>query len=392
MHYVHPARRPLGSDYLQNPHDVHTRLRESLAAAPVALPSGNKGWMVTRYDDVRAALADPRLPKDPSRVGGGHLFSSNMLNTDPPDHQRLRRLVAAAFTMRRVERLRPRIEEITTELLDAMAGHDEVDLLDAFAFPLPITVICELLGIPVDDRDDFRTWTGLMLSSTSSGADAHAAALAMAAYFSSLIEDRRREPSEDMVSALIAARDDEDRLTEDELRSMLWLLLVAGHETTVNLIASGTLALLTHPGELKRLRDDPDLMPAAVEELLRYTSPVNHGTFRFTACPVTYDNVIVPEREQVLVMIASANHDPSRFPSPDALDLGRDTGGHLAFGHGIHFCLGAPLARMEAVIAFRELLARFPGLALAVPAESLRWRESTLIRGLEQLPVRLTAN
>ena len=389
MHYLHPAPQPLGTDYLQNPHDLHARLRDSVAAAPVLLPAGNRAWMVTHYDDVRSALADPRLVKDPRRVGGvGGLFSSNMLNTDPPDHERLRRLIAAAFTMRRVERLRPRIEEITADLLDAMATQQEVDLLDAFAFPLPVTVICELLGIPVDDRDDFRTWTSHMLSSTTTPSDAQSSGLAMAAYFSSLLEARRREPADDMVSALIAARDNEDRLSEHELTSMLFLLLVAGHETTVNLIASGTLALLTHPGELKRLRDDPGLLPAAVEELLRFTSPVSHGTFRATACPVTYDNVIVPERQMVLALISSANRDPAHFPSPDVLDLRRDTGGHLAFGHGIHYCLGAPLARLEAVIAFRELLARFPGLALAVPPESLRWRESTLIRGLEKLPVR----
>jgi cytochrome P450 len=389
MHYFHPALRPLGNEYLQDPHAAHEQLRREVPAAPVSIPGWSRAWLITRYDDVRTALADPRLFKDFRVFGGGGLFTANMLNTDPPDHERLRRLVSSAFTMRRVERLRPRIEDITADLLDAMASHDEVDLIDAFAFPLPVTVICELLGIPTARRNDFRDWTHDLLSSTAGAQEAHTAGLAMAGYFTSLIEERRKEPADDMVSALIAAHDDSDRLSEEELVSMLFLLLVAGHETTVNLIASGTLALLTNPAEFKRLRDDPGLLPSAVEELLRFTSPVNHGTLRITGSEVAYHNVLIPQRQVVLASISSANRDPARFPSPDALDVGRDASGHLAFGHGIHYCLGAPLARMEGATAFRELLARFPDLALTVPEESLRWRESTLIRGLETLPVRL---
>jgi cytochrome P450 len=388
MRDVHPALQPLGKEYYRDPHKVQARLREELPAAPVVLPSGDHAWLITRYDDVRTALADPQLFKDYRKKpgGGSGPLGANMLNTDPPDHERLRRLVASAFTMRRVERLRPRIEEITKELLDAMDGFDEVDLVDAFAFRLPVTVICELLGVPTGDREEFRAWTGVILSgSITWGPEASA----MAAYLKSLVVRRREHPADDMVTALITARDNQDRLSEEELVSMLWLLLSAGYETTVNLIAGGTLALLTQPDSLKRLREDPSLLPTAVEELLRFTSPVNTGTFRMTACPVSYGDITVPEKETVYAAISSANRDSSRFPSPEVLNFDRDPSGHLAFGHGIHYCLGASLARMEAVIAFRELLSRFPGLELAVPADSIQWRESTIFQGPARLPVRL---
>jgi cytochrome P450 len=388
MHEVHPALWPLGADYFQDPYRVHARLRAELPAVPVTMPGGDDVWLVTRYDDVRAALADPRLFKDHrKRPGGGSgPLGANMINTDPPDHERLRRLVASAFTMRRVEQMRPRILKITTSLLDEMAGSDEVDLVNAFAFPLPVTVICELLGVPTDARDSFREWTGAILS----GADpSGSAAASMARYLTSLVVSKREQPADDMVTALIAARDDQNRLSEEELVATLWLLLSAGHETTVNLIGSGMLALLTHPAILARLRADLSLLPSAVEELLRFTSPVNHGTFRMSACPVRYGDILVPENCPVYPAISSANRDPSRFPSPDVLDIDRDTSGHLSFGHGIHYCLGAPLARLEAVIAFGELLSRFPALELAVPAESIRWRENTLMHGPERLPVRL---
>ena len=386
---IHPALRPIGKEYYRDPHEVHARLREELRAAPVTLPSGDDAWLITRYDDVRAALADQRLFKDYRKKpdGGSGPLGPNMLNTDPPDHERLRRLVASAFTMHQVERLRPRIVEITRELLDAMAGLDEVDLVDAFALPLPVTVICELLGVRTADQEEFRTWTDAILSGSITWAPE---AAAMAEYLKSLVVRRREHPADDMATALIAARDDQDRLSEEELVGTLWLLLSAGYETTVNLIASGTLALLTQPDSLKRLREDPSLLPSAVEELLRFTSPLNLGTFRMTACPVSYGgDTLVPEKQTVYPAISSANRDPSRFPSPDVLDVDRDASGHLAFGHGIHYCLGAPLARMEATIAFGALLSRFPGLELAVPADSIQWRESTIFQGPARLPVRL---
>ena len=312
-----------------------------------------------------------------------------MLNSDPPDHQRLRKLVNKAFTARRVEQLRPRITAITAGLLADMSTRREVDLLTAFAFPLPVTVICELLGVPTADRDQFRAWSASIVSETVAPEVFQAHATAMIGYFRDLLAARRRKPADDLLSALISARDEGDSLSENELLSMAWLLLVAGHETTVNLIAGGMLALLLNPGELARLRADPALLSSAVEELLRYVSPVNDATFRFTGEPVELGGVPIGPGEVVLVALSGANRDASRYADPERLDVGRDAGGHLAFGHGIHYCLGAPLARLEAEIAFGGLLERYGEMTLAVSPDMLRWRPSSLIHGLESLPVRL---
>jgi cytochrome P450 len=384
----------LGAEYFQDPYSVHARLRAQRPVSAVVMPGGTPAWLVTGYAEARAALADPRLRKsvpgwhpDPGSIYAA--LDGHMLNSDPPDHERLRRLVNKAFTTRRVERLRPRIAAITAELVDEMSTQRDVDLLAAFAFPLPITVICELLGIPVADRNDFRKWSATIISNTVSAEIFQADATAMVHYFMALLAAKRQEPADDLLSALISARDEGDRLDENELMSMMFLLLVAGHETTVNLIASGALALLLNPGELGRLRADPSLLGGTVEELLRYVNPVNHATYRFTAEPVEIGGTHIEAGEPVIIALSSADRDPSRFANPDRLDIGRDSSGHLAFGYGIHYCLGAPLARLEAEIAFGALLDRFGSMRLAVPAESLRWRPSTLIHGLEALPVRL---
>jgi cytochrome P450 len=384
----------LGAEYFQDPDSVHARLRAERPVSAVIMPGGTPAWLITGYADARAALADPRLRKSTPgwRPEPDSVFAAlemHMLNSDPPDHERLRRLVNKAFTMRRVELLRPRIAAITAQLLDDMSTQREVDLLASFAFPLPITVICELLGVPVADLDDFRAWSASIVSDTVMPEVFQADATAMIRYFTALLTAKRHEPTEDMLSALISARDDGDRLSENELVSMAFLLLVAGHETTVNLVGNGMLALLLNPGEFARLRDDPSLLPGAVEELLRHVNPVNNATFRFASEPVDIGGVHIDPDEVVLVALSSANWDPSRFADPDRLDVGRDSSGHLAFGHGIHYCLGAPLARLEAEIAFGGLLSRFGSMRLAVPAKSLRWRPSTLIHGLEALPVRL---
>jgi cytochrome P450 len=391
----------LEAAYYQDPHSVHERLRAQGPVVPVVMPDGMPAWLVTRYDDVRAALADPRLCKDWRKIVPAEQQSSldsaegilgiHMLNSDPPDHERLRRLVTRAFTPRRVEQLRPRVEEITRSLLSGMVTDREVDLLEVFAFPLPVIVISELLGVPAADREQFRAWSAVVVSSSAEPGDVAAMATAMISYFTELIAAKRHTPGDDLLSALLQVRDASDRLTEAELLGMIFLLLVAGHETTVNLIASGVLALLLDPAQLARLAADRSLLPAAVEELLRYVSPVNNATLRFTTAPTSIGGVEIPERQVVLVSLSSANRDPERYGSPDALDIGRDTGGHVAFGHGIHYCLGAPLARLEAEIAFGGLLDTFPGMTLAVPAAELRWRASSLIRGLESLPVRLSS-
>jgi cytochrome P450 len=398
--------QPLGDGYFQDPLSVFARMREQSPVTSVITPEGQRAWLITRYEDVRRALADPRLSKDWRKLRSpgfvpdpsvGFLMA-HMLNADPPDHTRLRRLVQKAFTPGRVAALRPRIEAITGALLDAMAEgavaagdspDGAIDLITAFAFPLPMTVICELLGIPDGDRDEFKTWSQVILSSTATFDEYRAAGGAMYAYFTALLADKRAAPADDLLSALITARDSGDSLDEPELLAMIFLLLVAGHETTVNLIATGTLALLTHPAEFARLRSDPSLLPGAVEELLRYANPLNHATDRYAPASFEVGGVLIPAGEPVLVVTSSANRDPARFPDPDRLDVGRDASGHVAFGHGIHYCVGAPLARLEGEIAFGALLSRFPGLALAVDPAALRWRPSSLIHGLETLPVRL---
>jgi cytochrome P450 len=397
--------KPLGDGYFQDPLSVFARMRAQSPVTSVITPEGQRAWLITRYEDVRRALADPRLSKDWRKLrepgfvpdpSVGFLMA-HMLNADPPDHTRLRRLVQKAFTPGRVAGLRPRIEAITASLLDAMAaareagpaGDGVIDLITEFAFPLPMTVICELLGIPDGDREEFKTWSQVILSSTATFEEYRAAGGAMYQYFTRLLADKRAAPADDLLSALITARDSGDSLDEPELLAMIFLLLVAGHETTVNLIATGTLALLTHPSEFSRLRSDPSLLPGAVEELLRYANPLNHATDRYAPEPLDVGGVLIPAGEPVLVVTSSANRDPARFPDPDRLDLGRDASGHVAFGHGIHYCVGAPLARLEGEIAFGSLLARFPGLSLAVEPSQLRWRPSSLIHGLETLPVRL---
>jgi cytochrome P450 len=318
-----------------------------------------------------------------------------MLAVDPPDHTRLRRLVSSAFTARRIEALRPRIEQIATELLDAVEGRPEVDLIDAFAFPLPIQVICELLGVPAEDRDDFREWSNAVVAGSQAGPKLAPAIQAMVEYIRALLDERRRSPGDDLLSGLIQVRDAQDRLTEEELSSMVFLLLVAGHETTVNLIGNGTYLLLRDRADgggtaWEELRADRSLLPSAIEEFLRYEGPVETATFRIATEDVELGGVTIPAGDPVVVSLLSANRDADQFPDADLLRLDRvQSPSHLAFGHGIHYCLGAPLARLEAQIAFTALLDRHPGLRLAVPAEELRWRPGLLLRGLEELPVLL---
>jgi cytochrome P450 len=390
-----------GDSYFQDPAGFFARLRESRPVVPARSPDYGRAWVVTRHADVRTALADTRLAKDVHRwPGGGKSRPSeaddlhgHMLHCDGHDHTRLRRLVQKAFTPRRAGQLRPRAEGIAAGLLDemAMAGGGVLDLMEGYARPLPITVICDLLGIPVTDRP----WITAIVAAYDKREESQRVTRELAAYFRRLIAAKRADPGDDLVSALVLAREDAeeegagDRLTGTELLSTVFHLVMAGFDTTVNLIASGTLALLAHPGEMARVREDPSLLPAAVEELLRFTSPVNHATDRFTTEDVAIGDMVIPAGEWVLSAISSANRDPAQFPDPDRLDVGRDTSGHVAFGYGIHYCLGAPLARMEAEVALGALLARFPGISLAVPPRELRWRPVSLMNGLESLPVRL---
>ena len=400
----HATLLRLDDEFLQNPHGLFGRLRAEQPVQEVILPRGIKVWLVTRYDDVRTVLTDPTVSKDilsavpllerhstaeePQSFEAELALAGHMLNTDPPAHTRLRGLVNKAFTSGRVEQLRGRVERAADELLDAMATRDEVDLLPSFAFPLPTTVICELLGVPDRDKDEFRDVT-ITMTSAAQHEEMAAAARAMVDYLTRLIESKREHPADDLLSALVHSGEDEDRLTGLELQSMAFLLLVAGHETTVNLIGNGVAMLLRNPEQLAALRADPSLMPGAIEEFLRHEGPLNIATYRYTTQPLQLGHVLIPAGEFVMVSLASANRDGARFNDADRVDVTRNSAGHLAFGHGIHYCVGAPLARMEGEIAIGKLLDRFPNLALARELETLRWRPSTLMRGLEELPVRL---
>ncbi|WP_067680505.1 cytochrome P450 family protein [Nocardia miyunensis] len=397
----------VGDDFFADPHAYYRRWRERGPVLQVRLPRTDiPSWVILGYDEGRAALTDARLQKNVAGLRaiferknpaaranpGAFDLSAHMLNSDPPDHTRLRKLVNKAFTVRSVAALRTRIQEITDGLLDAMQGRDEVDLIQSFAVLLPVTVICELLGVPFEDREDFQRWTKLLIGgAATTDEEVFAAGSDMSDYLRRLVQAKRAEPGEDLLSGLVHTSDeDDDRFTEQELVSMAFLLLVAGHETTVNLIANGTLALLRNPAQLQALRENPDGVPAAVEEFLRYDGPVGWATVRYTAEPVEIAGVEIPEGELVYIALGAANRDPEHYADPEGLDITGDSGPHLAFGHGIHYCVGAPLARLEADIAFRTLLRRFPDLGPSASDQDPVWQPSLLIHGMTSFPVRLT--
>ncbi|SNS35026.1 Cytochrome P450 [Streptosporangium subroseum] len=378
---------------------IYAELTAQGPVHPVTMPTGRTAWLVTGHAEARALLSDPRLVKGgwengvyasmlPEHVARG--VHTHMLMSDPPDHTRLRKLVTSAFTRRRVEKIAPRIQQMTDELLAAFDGVESADLITALAYPLPIGVICELLGIPPESRADFRNWsTPLVAPGIFSFEEYEAAAIAILDFTHELIKDKRRVPQDDLLSDLIAARDGEERLTEDELTSMVFLLVIAGHETTVNLIANGVHALLTHPGQLDLLRTDPALLEPAIEELLRYDGPVQNTLPYWTAEPIEVGGTTIAAGEIVVVSLNAANRDPAQFPGADRLDVTRQETGHTAFGHGLHYCVGAPLARLEARVAIGALLDRFPALSLDAPADSLTRVPSMIMNGLAGLPVRL---
>jgi cytochrome P450 len=395
-----PATPLVDPAVLADPHPALAALRESAPVHRVDMRMGLPVWMVTRYDDVLAALSDPRLSNDPhhsrdlTEAMRGDFLSRSMLGTDPPEHTRLRRLVSKAFTARRVEGLRPRIQEITDALLDRITPRGSAELVAEFALPLPVTVIGELLGVPEPDRDRFRSWTDEMLDRPfdpgSDMARVRAAREQMHGYLADLVAAKRSRPADDLLTDLIEATDEGEHLDGQELLAMTFLLLIAGYVTTVSLIGNGTLALLRNPDQLDRLRADPSLVPQAVEELLRFDGPVNPGVTRYALEDLEIGGVRIPRGDIVLLALAAADRDPHRFPHPDRLDVGATDSGHLAFGHGVHYCLGAPLARLEGQVAFTALLARLPDLALAAPEEELRWTGGGVLRGLRALPVTFT--
>ncbi len=398
---------PFAPGFAADPYPSYARYRrlDPVHSGRPAAPGAPSSWYLFRHDDVTAALRDERfvreaataLPElarpplpDPYRPFW-EMASKWILFRDPPDHTRLRGLVSKAFTPRVVQALAPRIEGIAEDLLDQVAPHGALDLIADYAFPLPVIVIAELLGVPHQDRMRFKAWGAAMgaaidlRTSPEVYGRASEATLEVTGYLRGIVAARRVEPRDDLVSALIAAETDGGSLDEDELIAMCVLLLVAGHETTVHLIGNGILALLRHPDQLERMRTHPGVTEAAVEELLRFDTPVQ-ATFRFVSGDVELRGRTIRRGQQVGLMLASANRDPEQFTDPERLDVMRSAGRHASFGMGIHYCLGAPLARLEARLAFETLLRRLPDLRLQ--DEPLRWRESIALRGLERLPLR----
>jgi cytochrome P450 len=411
------------ADFKERAFTAYAAMREKGPVAGVTLPTGEPIWFVTRYVEVLALLKDDeRFANDPSSAlteeeyvqlfqqATEHLtveqqqmaaqtdeiLRRNLLAVDPPDHSRLRRLVAIPFTPKYIEGLRPRVQAIADTLLDTVqartdeTGCREMELISDFAYPLPLTVISEMLGIPLADRDKFREWSQAAVSFTPddrANPEVTAKLIEFIAYLRRLVAEKHSNPGDDLLSGLVLAEAEGDKLSENELLSMIFLLIVAGHETTVNLIGNGMLALFEHPEQRARLQEDPDLLKAAIEEMLRYYGPVEMSLTRWVRQDTEFGGQRLRRGEQIMALLASANHDGEQFPNPELFDISREPNRHAAFGTGIHTCLGATLARLEGHVAFATLLSRMPDLALAIPRAEVRWRDATFLRGLEQLPV-----
>jgi cytochrome P450 len=394
-------------EFRRNPSPLFAQLRAAQPLTRFTMPGNATAWIVTRYVDAQDILKDTtHFAKDMRKVApsafvenifqgeGGEslrLLSQHMLASDPPDHTRLRKLVSKAFTLRIVEQLRPRIQQITNELLDAVQPQGRMELIGDFAFPLPITVISELLGIPVEDRPKFRIWTSALFNVSSNLFEQMRSvpveAQLFADYLRKLIALRREQTTDDIIGHLVQVEEEGDRLSEEELISMIFLLITAGHETTVNLIGNGTLVLLQHPDQWHLLQQHPEYIESAVEELLRVTGPVMMATPRWCREEMELHGQMLHKGDLVLVALLSADEDPDHFPDPEKLDITREERQHLAFGKGIHACIGAPLARLEGQVAFSTLVRRMPDLRLAADPDKLVWRGSLLLRGLDALPV-----
>ncbi|WP_371636283.1 cytochrome P450 [Streptomyces zaomyceticus] len=397
-------------EFASDPYPAYAWLRERAPVHRTTLPSGVEAWLVTRYADARQALADQRLSKNPAHhdesphakgktgIPGERKaeLMTHLLNIDPPDHTRLRRLVSKAFTPRRVAEFAPRVQELTDRLIDSFVEKGSADLIHEFAFPLPIYAICDLLGVPEEDQDDFRDWAGMMIRHGGGPRGGVARSVKkMRGYLAELIHRKREEPGDDLISGLIKASDHGEHLTENEAAAMAFILLFAGFETTVNLIGNGMYQLLRHPGQRERLQDsiaagETGLLETGIEELLRYDGPVEMATWRYATESLVIGGQEVPAGDPVLVVLAAADRDPERFDGPDTLDLARRDNQHLGYGHGIHYCLGAPLARLEGQTALATLLTRLPDLRLAADPAELRWRGGLIMRGLRTLPVEFT--
>ncbi len=410
MTMTHPAMtiKPIDvadAKFKANPFPFYAQLRAEapVFAVTVNLPNKQRAWLVTRYDDVLNVLKDERFAKNRRNAMSPEqlkkvpwmppMFKSleqNMLDLDSPDHTRLRTLIHKAFTPSMIEQMRDQIQALTNELLDAAEPKGGMDLIAEFALPLPLTMIGRILGVPAEDTPKFHRWTKTMLS-----AGVHMnyfvvipTILRFMGYLKKLIKERSTHPKDDLITALVQAKEGGDQLSANEVLAMIILLLIAGHETTVNLIGSGSLALLEHPDQVVKLRSEPALIKTAIEELVRFVCPIEMATERYAREDITIAGTTIPRGELVLAVIASANRDPNYFANPDALDVTRANNKHLAFGHGEHYCIGAPLARLEGQIAMSTLIQRMPNLRLSIAPDQLRWRGGLpFLRGLEALPV-----
>jgi cytochrome P450 len=412
-----------GAEFKARAFPIYAELRQRGPVTRVTMPTGEAVWLVTRFAEaVELLKAHDRFANDPvnalTEEEYAQLFQQvterltpeqqelaaqtdeilrrNLLAVDPPDHSRLRRLVAIPFTPKYVEGLRPRVQAIADALLDAIearaetSGRREMELIDDFAYPLPLTVIAEMLGIPLADRDTFREWSQAAVSFTPAdpaNPEVTAKLIEFIAYLRQLAARKRADPGDDLLSGLVLAEAEGDRLSENELLSMIFLLIVAGHETTVNLIANGTLALFDHPDQRARLRDEPELLKPAIEEMLRYSGPVEMSLSRWVRDDTVFAGQQMRRGEQIFALLASDNRDETQFADPEVFDIARQPNRHLAFGTGIHTCLGAALARLEGEVAFATLFSRLPDLALGIPRDEVRWRDGTFLRGLTRLPV-----
>ncbi len=386
-----------GADYKANPYAYYAQLRKEAPVYKTVLPNGVDVYLVTRYDDVQAGLKDSRLVKNISNARppkmldklGLNLNNSNMLKADPPEHTRLRKLANEAFKPKYINQMRGHIEQISNQLVDSVQASGRMDLIADYAFPLPITVISEMLGVPAKDHEKFSKWSSdLIASGALSSESSHFGTdiLQLANYVRGLVADHHKRPKDDLISQLIDAEQDGDRLSDRELIGTTVLLLIAGHETTVNLIGNGMLVLLQYPEELEKLKQDPSFIKPAVEEILRFVNPVQ-AVNRYASEAIEIAGVQIPKGGHVMMMVAAANHDEARFEHADTLNITSEEAKHVAFSQGIHYCLGAPLARLEGEIAFSTLLKRLPTMRLAVASEQLMWRPAFELRGLHNLPV-----
>jgi len=392
------------ANFKANPFPFYAKLRTEAPDFPVTVPMPTKqrACLITRYSDVQDVLKDARFAKNPrnamslEQLKKRHWMSQmfkpleqNMLDLDSPDHTRLRALVHKAFTPRLIEQMRDEIQALTDELLNAAEPKGSMDLIADFALPLPLTIIGRILGVPAKDNDKFHSWTKTLLSA---GTNMNYVVfiptiMRFMGYMKKLIKERRAHPKDDLVTALVQANDGNDQLSGDEVLAMIFLLLVAGTETTVNLIGSGSLALLEHPDQLEKLCCEPEIIKPAIEELLRFVCPVEMATERYACEDISIAGTTIPRGELVLAVIGSANRDANYFDNPDTLNLTREHNKHLAFGLGAHYCLGAPLSRLEGQIAISTLVRRMPNLRLSIPSDQIRWRGGIILRGLEALPV-----